>query len=56
MNLRMMEKFKLLKKKKLGAEIAHSSRKLIKFRKIKKNCMMIFKERQVRKVTVKLKI
>ena len=56
MNLRTMKKFKLSRKKKSGAKMTLNLRKLIRFKKIKKNCTLIFQKSLLKKVTVKLKI
>lgn len=56
MNLKTMKKFKLSRKKKSGAKMTLNSRKLTRFKKIKKNYTLIFQKYLLKKVTVKLKI
>lgn len=42
MNLKAMKKFKLSRKKKSGAKMTLNLRKLIRFKKIKRNYIQIF--------------
>ena len=56
MNLKLKKKFKLSRKKKSEAKVTLTLRKSIRFKKIKKNCILIFQMHHSKKVTVKLKI